>query len=78
MDNYRPVSRLTSISKVFEKIVYIQLYKYFDENRLFYISQYGFREGHSTDLVSIEITDSIISDLENKKNPIAIFMDLSI
>ena len=38
MDNYRPVSLLPSISKVFEKIVFNQLYKYFQDNKLFYPS----------------------------------------
>ena len=38
MDNYRPVSLLTSISKIFEKVVHIQLSKYFKENNLFYKS----------------------------------------
>ena len=44
MDNYRPVSLLTSVSKVFEKVVFTQLYEYFDEHNLFFSSQYGFRK----------------------------------
>ena len=44
MDNYRPVSLLTSTSKVFEKVVFTQLYEYFDKNNLLYSSQYGFRK----------------------------------
>ena len=46
-DNYRPISLLPSISKVFEKIASIQLYKYFVDNNLLYKSQYGFRKHHS-------------------------------
>ena len=42
MDNYRPISLLTSISKLFEKAVFSQLYDYFRNNDLFYDSQYGF------------------------------------
>ena len=48
MNNYRPISLLTSTSKLFEKIVFTQLYNYFYENQLFYPSQYGFRKMHST------------------------------
>ena len=44
IDNYRPVSLLTSTSKVFEKVVFTQLYEYFDKNNLLYSSQYGFRK----------------------------------
>ena len=49
-DNYRPISLLPAISKVFEKAVFIQLYDYINENELFYKSQYGFRTLHSLKL----------------------------
>ena len=42
MDNYRPISLLTAISKLFEKVVFSQLYDYFRNNDLFYGSPYGF------------------------------------
>ena len=38
MDNYRPISLLTSISKLFENVVFTQLYDYFRNNNLFYDS----------------------------------------
>ena len=50
MDNYRPISPLTSISKLFEKVVFNQLFEYFHKDNLFYDSQYGFRKLHSTEL----------------------------
>lgn len=77
MDNYRPVSLLTSISKVFEKVVHKQLSTYFKDNNLFYKSQYGFRDEHNTELASIELIDRIMSSFEKKHSPIAIYMDLS-
>ena len=43
-DNYRPISLLPVISKVFEKVVFRQVYDYFDENNLLYKNQYGFRK----------------------------------
>ena len=75
--NYRPISLLPSISKIFEKTVYKQLYDYLISNKLLYKSQYGFRHGHSTELASLELTDRIMKDLDNKRIPIAIFLDLS-
>ena len=39
--NYRPISLLSSISKIFERIIFDQLYKNFVTN-IFYSSQYGF------------------------------------
>ena len=62
MDNYRPVSLLTSISKIFEKVVFTQLYEYFDKYNLSYSSQYGFRKKHSTEMAGLELTDAVFMD----------------
>ena len=47
--NYRPISVLSVISKVFEKVVFMQLSDYLSENRLLYEFQSGFRSSYSTD-----------------------------
>ena len=77
MDNYCPGSLLTSTSKVFEKVVFTQLYEYFDKNNLSYSSQYGFRKKHSTEMAGLELTDRILKDIDNKDASLTIFMDLS-
>ena len=51
--------------------------EYFKINKLFHDNQYGFRDLHSTELASIELIDRIIADLDRKKNPITVYMDLS-
>ena len=76
-DNYRPISLLPAISKVFEKVVFSQLYSYFDKNNLLYKSQYGFRKGHSCEFAAMEVTDKIFNSLDRKKLPIALFLDFS-
>ncbi|MGB1899487.1 MAG: reverse transcriptase family protein, partial [Candidatus Kariarchaeum pelagius] len=77
ISNYRPISLLPSISKVFERIIYNQLYEYFTNNDLFYKNQYGFRKKHSTELAALELIDRIKRDLDKGELPIAIFLDLS-
>ena len=77
LDNYRPISLLPAISKVFEKVVYKQVYQYFKTNKLFYNSQYGFRDEHSTELASLEFIDIIHQHLDSGKIPISVFLDLS-
>ena len=59
LDNYRPISLLPSISKVFERIVYNQLYSYLTTNGILFKSQYGFRKSHSTETAAIELTDTL-------------------
>ena len=68
---------LPSISKIFEKVIYDQLYAYFQNNNLFSPNQYGFRSNHSTELTCLEIVDRIVQHLDNKKTPINIYLDLS-
>ena len=77
MDNYCPISLLTSISKLFEKVVFDQLYDYFQNNHLFYWSQYGFRKLHSTEFAALELIDRTLKDINERNISLAIFMDLS-
>ena len=67
--NYRPISLLSSVSKVFERIVFDQLYDYFTTNGLLFNSQYGFRKHHSTELGALELTDKIRREIDQKKTP---------
>ena len=75
--NYRPISILPTLSKVFEKVIFKQLYQYFQDKKLFYSAQYGFREGHSTELAALELVDRITLDMDRMNTPISIFLDLS-
>ena len=50
LNNYRPNSVLPTVVRVFERLLYNQVYKFFTENQLFGDQQYGFRSLHSTAL----------------------------
>jgi hypothetical protein len=76
-DNYRPISLLPTISKIFEKVAHMQLFEYLTINKLLFKHQYGFHEGHSTELAVLEIVDRLYNDMDMSKIPIAIFLDLS-
>ena len=77
LNNYRPISLLPTISKVIEKIIFTQLSTYFNENKLIFDNQYGFRPKHSTEYAALELVDRIITHMDNKEVPINIFLDLS-
>ncbi len=51
------VSLLSSISNYFEKVIFNQLYQYFNINTLFNNVQYGFRNEHSTEFAAYELID---------------------
>ena len=48
MNNYRPISVISTIAKVMEKIAHNQLYSYLQNENILSPSQHGFRQGHST------------------------------
>ena len=80
LNNYRPISLLPTISKIFERIIYSQLYAYFSQNNLLSEEQYGFRAQHSTELASVKLVDYIIKkmdDAQSVKTPVTIHCDLS-
>ena len=75
--NYRPISLLTSISKIFEKIIFNQLTNYLSLNNILTDSQYGFRKNHSTQSAALELIDRLMISMDKGKTPLAIFLDFS-
>ena len=76
--NYRPISQLSSLSKIFEKIIFNQANKFLVSNNILHPLQFGFREGHATsDAIFATVTEletcrnqnlfSIILSLDLKK-----------
>ena len=77
LSNYRPISVLSSISKVYEYVVFKQLLNYMECNKLFYTDQYGFRPGHSTGLAAARFVNELVVDMDNYKIPTGVLIDLS-
>ena len=59
VNNYRPISILSVINKIFEKILYSRLIKFVDKSNILYKYQFGFRKKHSTEHALIELVDQI-------------------
>ena len=75
-DNYRPISILPIISKVFEKILYEQLYEYLSTNELLSEQQFGFRRLHSTATALLDCTNEWFANLDRGLFNLVIFLDL--
>jgi hypothetical protein len=75
-DNYRPISLLSSISKILEKIVAYKLVSHLTTNDLLYTHQYGFLPGRSTEHNLMQILNFITKALNDGNFCIAVFLDL--
>ena len=76
-NNYRPVSLLCVLSKVFEKVMYNRLIDYLETYKILVYYQFGFRKNHSSYMALMSLMDQLIFSLENKKHVIGLFLDFS-
>ena len=74
--NYRPISVLPVISKLFEKLVFNQLYQYMKENGLFTSDQSGFLRLHSTLTCLLKMSDDWYNGLDLSKLVGLVFINL--
>lgn len=77
-NNYRPISLLSSFSKLFEKVVAMEVLRFINHRDILYIHQYGFRKNHNTNHPMLHFLDRIYNSM-NKETPeftIGIFIDL--
>jgi hypothetical protein len=64
ISNYRPISILTSFSKIFEKLIYTRLYDHISTNT-FITKQHGFRCTTSTQTASYVLINEIVKGMNN-------------
>ena len=76
LNNYRPISVISVIAKVFERIIYNQLYTYMIENDVMVKHQWGFRSLHSTVTALLEATDTWAYNIDRGNVNAVIFLDL--
>lgn len=74
--NYRPISVLPIISKIFERILYNRLYTYLKEKGFLIKQQYGFRPKCSTLSATMDLITKIKLNIDKKHIALGIFIDL--
>ena len=74
-DNYRPVSILSNISKIYEKLMFKQISEYFEP--ILSKFQCGFRKGYSAQHCLLAMLEKWKSAVDNKKTFGALLTDLS-
>ena len=77
VDNFRPVSVLSVVAKVLERIVHRQLYTYLQKHSVLVEAQSGFRPQHTTQDVLVSTVDNWRKALDDDKLVGSIMVDLS-
>ena len=76
MSSYRPISILTSFSKIFEKVMHTRLLEHLTDHNILVKEQYGFRTNLTTDNTTYHLTNEILNALNNNLLIGSIFCDL--
>ena len=77
MSNYRPISLLPTLSKIFEKLMYARLISFFSKHNILYENQYGFQSGMSTEYAVNQVLNYIVETLERNEIGVCIFLDFA-
>nr|CAI5834501.1 unnamed protein product [Callosobruchus analis] len=77
INNYRPISIISSLAKIFEKSLKNRLEKFLNVNGIISDKQYGFRQGRSTNDAIGKLVTEIAKELEFSKPVICVFLDLA-
>ena len=76
VSDYRPISLLSNLNKIMEKLIFKRVYEFLEKYKCLYELQYGFRSKHSTVHALINITETIRKALDDSKVVCGIFVDL--
>lgn len=77
VNNYRPISKLCILAKLFERIISDQLKEFLESNNILSPLQSGFRKQHSTITATLKVLNDLIEAMDSKKYCVALFIDLS-
>ena len=76
LNNYRPISVLPTIARIFERLLYNQLYDYLTANKLLGDEQYGFRSLHSTAMALGKMSNQWLMNMDSGNLSAVVFLDI--
>ena len=75
--NYRPISNLTFLSKIVERIIFDQLYTFMEEAGILTKYQSAYREFHSTETALCKIHNDLVLATCSGRTSLLVLLDLS-
>ena len=75
-NNYRPVSLISNVGKIIEKLMHQRLNQFVQDNECFYPHQFGFRLNISTNNALMSITENIQTRLDDNEFAAGVFVDM--
>ena len=76
LGNYRPISILASIARIFERLLYKQLHDFLATNKILNDKQWGFRSLHSTALSLIDCSTNWLLNIDKGVTNLTVFLDI--
>jgi hypothetical protein len=73
--NFRPISLLSNLNKILEKLMFNRVLSFLEQEKIIYNNQFGFRPKHSTNHALISITEQIKENLDNNNYACGVFVD---
>jgi hypothetical protein len=77
INNYRPITLIPVIAKIFEKIMAKRILSFIEKNNIINENQFGFQEGKSTTLACFNLVKKVTEGINNKIPNVALFLDMS-
>lgn len=77
VENYRPISKITIFSKIFEKAMFHRITSFTNKIGILDQNQHGFQKGKSTTLAAFKLTNTILAYVDKSIEVTAVFFDMS-
>lgn len=77
ISNYRPISLLSGVSKIIEKLIKKRIIGFLEKFQILSEQQYGFRDKKSTEDALLDLTGKIYNAIDKKRAALCVFVDLA-
>lgn len=75
--NYRPIALITIFSKIFEKVIFDNMYSYFESHNILTKEQKGFRKNKTIDAAIYEFLNMVYPRMDKRQTVFTLYMDMT-